>query len=260
LIFYPTELEGSKSLELGLPEVCIVCNIYAVGMTKNQVKKRSFRSNKEHPGCMGSILHLFDFPSGKKLLTDKTHKHEEENRRISLDGSNDFVEMPKSRDAKNEYGLIYDSRKSPATKKASGLPMKALIAEEMSKELEAKRRTPSVVARLMGLDTFPAEAMLAEHMQDSDNEPQKITSGKHQQQPKPSCDAGISPQKSRTSVCKEISFQNLSRSLLIIENKRHLHLINLRESTCTDSRMSLRLPNVQHVTIIQRVNRWMNLA
>lgn len=206
MIFYPTELEGSKSLELGLPEVCIVFNIYAVGMTKNQVKKRSFRSNKEHPGCMGSILHLFDFPSGKKLLTDKTHKHEEENRRISLDGSNDFVEMPKSRDAKNEYGLIYDSRKSPATKKASGLPMKALIAEEMSKELEAKRRTPSVVARLMGLDTFPAEAMLAEHMQDSDNEPQKITSGKHQQQPKPSCDAGISPQKSRTSVCKEISF------------------------------------------------------
>lgn len=189
-----------------MPEVCIVCNIYAVAMTKNHMKKRFSRSNKEHPGCMGSILHLFDFPSGKKLLTDKTHKDAEENRRISLDGSNDFVEMPKSRDAKNEYGLIYDSRKSPATKKASGLPMKALIAEEMSKELEAKRRTPSVVARLMGLDTFPAEAMLEEHMQESDNETYKITSGKHQQQPKPSYDAGVSPQKSRTSVCKEISF------------------------------------------------------
>jgi hypothetical protein len=66
-------IAGSKLFELGLPEVCIVCNIYAVAMTKNQIKKRSSRSNKEHPGCMGSILHLFDFPSGKKLLTDKTH-------------------------------------------------------------------------------------------------------------------------------------------------------------------------------------------
>lgn len=176
-------------------------------MTKNQIKKRFSRSNKEYPGCMGSILHLFDFPSGKKLLTDKTHGDGVDNPRISLDVSNDFVEAPKSRDAKNEYGLLYDSKKSPATKKkAGGLPMKALIAEEMSKELEAKRRTPSVVARLMGLDTFPAEAMLAEHMQESDNEPQKNTSGKHQQQRKPSYDAGTSPQKSRMSVCKEISF------------------------------------------------------
>lgn len=202
-----TQLQGSKLFELGLPEVCIVCNIYAVAMTKNQIKKRSSRSNKEHPGCMGSILHLFDFPSGKKLLTDKTHGDGAETRRISLDASNDFVEIPKPMDAKNEYGLLYDSKKSPATKnKAGGLPMKALIAEEMSKELEAKRRTPSVIARLMGLDTFPAEAMLAENIQESDNEPQKITSGKHQQQPKPSYDAGISPQKSRASVCKEISF------------------------------------------------------
>lgn len=176
-------------------------------MTKNQIKKRFSRSNKEHPGCMGSILHLFDFPSGKKLLTDKTHRDGVETPRISLDLSNDFVEAPKSRDAKNEYGLLYDSKKSPATKKkAGGLPMKALIAEEMSKELEAKRRTPSVVARLMGLDTFPSEAMVAEHMQESDNEPQKITSGKHPQQTKPSYDSGISPQKSRMSVCKEISF------------------------------------------------------
>jgi hypothetical protein len=100
--------------------------------------------------------------------------------------------------------------KSPATKnKAGGLPMKALIAEEMSKELDSKRRTPSVIAHLMGLDTFPAEAMLAENIQELDNEPQKITSGKHQQQPNPSYDAGISPQKSRASVCKEIFFSKV---------------------------------------------------
>ncbi|CAA0830490.1 Unknown protein [Striga hermonthica] len=38
----------------------------------------------------------------------------------------------------------------------TGTPMKKLLAEEMSREVEPRRRPPSVVARLMGLDGLPS--------------------------------------------------------------------------------------------------------
>lgn len=41
------------------------------------------------------------------------------------------------------------------TKQAVGTPIKKLLAKEMSKETESKRRSPSVIAKLMGLDGLP---------------------------------------------------------------------------------------------------------
>ncbi|KAL8480491.1 hypothetical protein ACS0TY_027143 [Phlomoides rotata] len=38
----------------------------------------------------------------------------------------------------------------------TGMPMKKLLAEEMSKDVEAKRRSPSIVAKLMGLEGLPS--------------------------------------------------------------------------------------------------------
>ncbi|KAG2329085.1 hypothetical protein Bca4012_021305 [Brassica carinata] len=38
----------------------------------------------------------------------------------------------------------------------TGLPMKSLLAQEMSKQKETKRRSPSIIARLMGLDVLPS--------------------------------------------------------------------------------------------------------
>ncbi|KAH9302505.1 hypothetical protein KI387_014088, partial [Taxus chinensis] len=127
-----------------------------------------------------------------------------ESSRISFDVTNESLEIPKIRNAKSEGGLrTYDTRKNPSVKKkAGGLPMKALIAEEMSKESESKRRTPGVVARLMGLEAMPAEALIAEHTQELDNDPQKIIFLKKQQQPKSICDGRTSPQKSRASASK----------------------------------------------------------
>ncbi|CAO2839601.1 unnamed protein product [Amaranthus hypochondriacus] len=39
--------------------------------------------------------------------------------------------------------------------RGSGIPMKKLLADEMSKETESGRRSPNIIARLMGLDGFP---------------------------------------------------------------------------------------------------------
>ncbi|CAG7902716.1 unnamed protein product [Brassica rapa] len=40
----------------------------------------------------------------------------------------------------------------------TGLPMKSLLAQEMSKQTEPKRRSPSIIARLMGLDVLPPQS------------------------------------------------------------------------------------------------------
>ena len=44
-----------------------------------------------------------------------------------------------------------------SSKQAAGTPIKKLLAKEMSKETESKRRSPSVVAKLMGLDGLPPQ-------------------------------------------------------------------------------------------------------
>ncbi|OMP04968.1 hypothetical protein COLO4_09164 [Corchorus olitorius] len=44
-----------------------------------------------------------------------------------------------------------------SSKQSTGTPMKKLLAQEMSKENEPRRRSPSVIARLMGLDGLPPQ-------------------------------------------------------------------------------------------------------
>ncbi|KAK9289978.1 hypothetical protein L1049_008140 [Liquidambar formosana] len=51
---------------------------------------------------------------------------------------------------------MFELRRRPSGK-VSGTPMKKLLADEMSKESESKRRSPSVIARLMGLDGLPSQ-------------------------------------------------------------------------------------------------------
>ncbi|XP_010937726.1 uncharacterized protein [Elaeis guineensis] len=53
-----------------------------------------------------------------------------------------------------ETSVALEFRRS-SSKKANGTPMRMLIDEEVSKEMETRRSSPSVIARLMGLDTLP---------------------------------------------------------------------------------------------------------
>ncbi|KAK8512250.1 hypothetical protein V6N13_097088 [Hibiscus sabdariffa] len=46
---------------------------------------------------------------------------------------------------------------STSSKQSSGTPIKKLLVREMSKENESRRRPPSVIARLMGLDGLPPQ-------------------------------------------------------------------------------------------------------
>ncbi|KAG9160916.1 hypothetical protein Leryth_008726 [Lithospermum erythrorhizon] len=56
--------------------------------------------------------------------------------------------------AKRDMHMFITARGS--SKYSTGESMKKLLANDLSKEMEAKRRSPSVVARLMGLDGLPS--------------------------------------------------------------------------------------------------------
>ncbi|XP_056867412.1 uncharacterized protein LOC108861983 isoform X3 [Raphanus sativus] len=55
------------------------------------------------------------------------------------------------------------------------LPMRSLLAQEMSKQKESKRRSPSIIARLMGLDVLPPQS--SSHRQHKSVESQQGMSG-----------------------------------------------------------------------------------
>ncbi|XP_048637717.1 uncharacterized protein LOC106399387 isoform X2 [Brassica napus] len=58
----------------------------------------------------------------------------------------------------SEPDLIMSDLRRTASSKASGTPMKKLIAREMSREVEPKQSPTNVVAKLMGLETLPQTA------------------------------------------------------------------------------------------------------
>ncbi|GLT79259.1 hypothetical protein SLA2020_507530 [Shorea laevis] len=66
-----------------------------------------------------------------------------------------------------------------SSRKSIGMPMKKLLAEEMSKENGSRRRSPSVIARLMGLDGLPP--------QQPSQKQQKKSAGNGQEKAQKSC-------------------------------------------------------------------------
>ncbi|KAJ0252579.1 Methyl-coenzyme M reductase II subunit gamma [Hirschfeldia incana] len=100
------------------------------------MNRKNRRRNVQQPhGCLGRMVNLFDFgtvSTGKKLLTVKP---------FSDNGSL----------KRNQLNLIEDKVDVIGV---NGTPMKKLLEEEMSKELELTGST-NLVAKLMGLDSFP---------------------------------------------------------------------------------------------------------
>uniref|UniRef100_M4FFC7 DUF4378 domain-containing protein n=1 Tax=Brassica campestris TaxID=3711 RepID=M4FFC7_BRACM len=75
----------------------------------------------------------------------KKHSHKLKSPRSSSEFTSRHCEAP------SDNKLQQDSAHQGA-----GLPMKSLLAQEMSKQKESKKRSPSIIARLMGLDVLPS--------------------------------------------------------------------------------------------------------
>ncbi|KAG8641875.1 uncharacterized protein LOC110628935 isoform X1 [Manihot esculenta] len=113
---------------------------------------------KPIPGCLGRMVNLFDLSNGatgNRLLTDKPHGHGS----LLPRSRSDVARMPSApfADQIEDKMIVSELRRSSSNKKASGTPMKTLIAQEMSKEVDSRHNPPNVVAKLMGLDTLPRQ-------------------------------------------------------------------------------------------------------
>ncbi|GAB2298551.1 hypothetical protein Dimus_032618 [Dionaea muscipula] len=122
-------------------------------------KGKAHNYEKPIPGCLGRMVNLFDFASysvGNRLLTDKAHR----------DGSplsrsrSDVSRMSSPDDEVEDKVMVSELRRSSSGKRAEGTPVKMLIAQDMSKDLESRNHPPNVVAKLMGLDALPQSHVL----------------------------------------------------------------------------------------------------
>ncbi|KAI3409528.1 uncharacterized protein J3R85_019195 [Psidium guajava] len=115
-------------------------------------------TKKQVPGCLGSMVNLFDLSTGaasKKLLTYKPHFDDPSSMRSQPDVPRSL--SPSHRNDMEDKMIISNSRRSPPNRQPNSMPMKMLIAQEMSREMESKHGSPNVVAKLMGLDGLPRQ-------------------------------------------------------------------------------------------------------
>ncbi|KAL8489984.1 hypothetical protein ACS0TY_025764 [Phlomoides rotata] len=125
-------------------------------MSATSQNGRNCNFENTYPGCLGRMVNLFELNIGvsaNKLLTDKPHR----------DGSpvsrsiSDVSRMSPSLDQLEEKVIVSELTNSFSNKKSNVTPMKMLIAQEMSKEVDSRRSPPNLVAKLMGLDALPQQ-------------------------------------------------------------------------------------------------------
>ncbi|XP_065852138.1 uncharacterized protein [Euphorbia lathyris] len=99
---------------------------------------------------------------------DRSRRLKEGNRQVQK--QRNFPQLasdssPQNSDTIGDYSVKCESG-CTFSKQATGTPIKKLLAEEMSRETEAKKRSPSVIAKLMGFDGLPPQQL-------SNNQPKR---------------------------------------------------------------------------------------
>ncbi|KAK4366130.1 hypothetical protein RND71_014010 [Anisodus tanguticus] len=109
---------------------------------------KSRTHDKPSPGCLGRMVNLFYLNSGvsNRLLTGPLSRSQSDLVRLS---------------ASYEDPVVSNLKTTSSNRKSNGTPMKMLIAQEMSKEIDCSHNPPSVVAKLMGLDALPKKCIPA---------------------------------------------------------------------------------------------------
>ncbi|CAL9073583.1 unnamed protein product [Musa textilis] len=113
------------------------------------------------PGCMGRMISLFDLSAGMtktKLLTEKPHMDAAIGSAVGRNCS-DAVEKPiYPAVAETQSKQIVNEQRCGSWNKNSGrTPIKMLLSQEMQGDAEPRQKPASVVARLMGLESFPVQ-------------------------------------------------------------------------------------------------------
>ncbi|KAK4774610.1 hypothetical protein SAY86_009545 [Trapa natans] len=119
--------------------------------------KKSGDVDTHLPGCLGVMANLFDVSAGlakNRLLTDRPYH---DGPPVARSLSDVAISMdPLSKDQVKDKKITSDLQPS-SYKKSKITPIKMLIAQEISKELDFEQSSPNLVAKLMGLDALPIQ-------------------------------------------------------------------------------------------------------
>ncbi|XP_010260032.1 PREDICTED: uncharacterized protein LOC104599262 [Nelumbo nucifera] len=149
-------------------------------------QKRSFGKGKPYHGCAVTLRNISDQKSDINLvLTERVlNEANVQNQKLvdTLKAASDSSSCSSDLSEQGLYGL--ELRKG-SLKQSGGTPIKKLLADELSKEMESRRRPPSVIARLMGLDAMPSpQPVRKQQKKFSENYLQKTASiGLHEKSP-----------------------------------------------------------------------------
>ncbi|KAL4367707.1 hypothetical protein GQ457_05G005970 [Hibiscus cannabinus] len=131
---------------------------------------------------MGSIFHLFDFHQGsmaRKILAKKKHVEVLEAPRNSLELK---LDPSQSYYAAGDLPCCYQVEEDWSARNyyQTEASMKKLISEEMSKQSNTRHNSPSIVARLMGMDPLPSDtkSVVQPVMKKSDNRRVELSGAK----------------------------------------------------------------------------------
>ncbi|KAE8730606.1 hypothetical protein F3Y22_tig00002919pilonHSYRG00241 [Hibiscus syriacus] len=128
------------------------------GVEMNGIQQRKGQDSEKFPGCLGRMVNLFDLNSGvpgNRLLAAKPHRDGSSHSRSQSDVVRTL--SPAFGDPIEDKAMVSELRRTLSNKKGNVTPMKMLLAQEMSKDVESKRNPPNVVAKLMGLDVLPRQ-------------------------------------------------------------------------------------------------------
>ncbi|XP_009410963.2 uncharacterized protein LOC103992789 isoform X2 [Musa acuminata AAA Group] len=118
------------------------------------------------PGCMGRMIGLFDLSAGMtktKLLTEKPHMDAALGSAVGRNCS-DAVKKPiypAVAETQDKQLIVNEQRSGSSNKNSGRTPIKMLLSQEMQGDAEPRQKPPSVVARLMGLESFPVQRSVA---------------------------------------------------------------------------------------------------
>ncbi|GFP82991.1 hypothetical protein PHJA_000442200 [Phtheirospermum japonicum] len=131
-----------------IPQCRAVCavRVQMNGVHHNGNKNHDFE--KIYPGCLGRMTDLFELNIGvptNTLLNDKPHRGGSPLSRSRSDGS---------RKSPSSHSL---EETEISNRKSNVMPMKTLIAQEMSAEVDPRWDPPNLVAKLMGIDALPQQ-------------------------------------------------------------------------------------------------------
>ncbi|MCL7050324.1 hypothetical protein MKW94_028603 [Papaver nudicaule] len=120
-------------------------------------QKRSYGRDKQQHNQSSTKVRNYSDPPANVIYTHRPSSTGNSQIRRHVDALDAVSDTGSCSSGLSEDDSFGFELRHGSTKRSSGARIKKLLAEELTKEMDSRRRSPSVIARLMGLDVPPPE-------------------------------------------------------------------------------------------------------